>query len=107
MRLVRSARRPPAPRARLAVQRLDDRITPSSYDGGGPGWPGGGGWTPPPSPPNPTVTINKAVGQADPTDGPTVAFDVHFSQPVTGFDASDVTLNGGTVVDPYFGDATV
>jgi hypothetical protein len=44
----------------------------------------------------PTVTINQAVGQADPTSGPAVVFDVRFSESVTGFDASDVSLDGTT-----------
>ena len=33
----------------------------------------------------PTVTINQATGQADPTSGTTVNFTVVFSEPVTGF----------------------
>jgi Calx-beta domain/Bacterial Ig-like domain/FG-GAP-like repeat len=45
----------------------------------------------------PTVTINKAVGQDDPTSGPSIKFDVKFSEPVTGFSASDVSLAGSTV----------
>ena len=42
----------------------------------------------------PTVTVEQAVGQSDPTNGSAVAFTVTFSEPVTGFDASDVTLSG-------------
>lgn len=42
----------------------------------------------------PTVTINQAVSQLDPTNGSPIQFTVAFSEPVTGFDASDVTLSG-------------
>ncbi len=42
----------------------------------------------------PSVTINQAVGQADPTSGSTVQFTVVFSQTVTGFVAADVSLAG-------------
>jgi hypothetical protein len=41
----------------------------------------------------PTVTINQAVGQADPTRVSPINFAVVFSEFVTGFDASDVTLS--------------
>ena len=41
----------------------------------------------------PTVTLEQAAGQPDPTSGD-AAFDVVFSEPVTGFDASDVVLGG-------------
>ena len=34
--------------------------------------------------PAPTVTINQAVGQADPTNGSPINFTVVFSEPVTG-----------------------
>jgi hypothetical protein len=44
----------------------------------------------------PTVTVEQAVGQADPTTTGPVAFSVIFSDPVTGFDASDVSLEGTT-----------
>jgi autotransporter-associated beta strand protein len=46
--------------------------------------------------PKPTVTIDQHLGQADPTNVATVAFDVHFSVPVTGFDSTDVSLVGST-----------
>ena len=46
--------------------------------------------------PPPTVTINQAVGQADPTTGGPISFDVLFSKPVTGFTASDVAFTGST-----------
>ena len=42
----------------------------------------------------PTVTINQASGQADPTNGSPVSFTVVFSKPVTGFETGDVTLSG-------------
>ncbi|HVK13186.1 MAG TPA: Ig-like domain-containing protein, partial [Gemmataceae bacterium] len=45
----------------------------------------------------PTVTINQAAGQADPSGTPSVQFAVKFNEPVTGFNASDVSLSGSTV----------
>jgi Calx-beta domain/Bacterial Ig-like domain len=45
----------------------------------------------------PTVTINQGTGQADPTNGSPIVFDVHFSETVTGFTAADVSLAGSTV----------
>src|SRR5207248_415388 len=45
----------------------------------------------------PTVTINQAATQLDPTHGTPIAFTVVFSEPVTGFTASDVSLAGSTV----------
>jgi hypothetical protein len=42
----------------------------------------------------PGVTINQATAQADPTSGSTVAFDVQFTEAVTGFGAEDVELTG-------------
>lgn len=44
--------------------------------------------------PAPTVTINQAAGQADPTTGTTINFTVVFSEAVTGFATGDVTLSG-------------
>jgi hypothetical protein len=44
----------------------------------------------------PTVTINQAVGQADPTNAAAIVFDVVFSEPVTGFSNSDVDLSAST-----------
>src|SRR5581483_7210601 len=41
----------------------------------------------------PTVTINQAVGQPDPTNA-SINFTVVFSEPVFGFTAADVTLSG-------------
>jgi hypothetical protein len=42
----------------------------------------------------PTVTINQAAAQADPTGSSPILFDVVFSEPVTGFTAADVALSG-------------
>ena len=42
----------------------------------------------------PTVTINQAAAQADPTGSGPILFDVVFSEPVTGFIAAGVTLSG-------------
>jgi hypothetical protein len=42
----------------------------------------------------PTVTINQAAGQADPTSGSPINFTVVFSKPVTGFALNAVTLSG-------------
>ena len=44
----------------------------------------------------PTVTIDQAVGQVDPTNNPVVHFTVQFDEPVTGFGAGDVDLSGST-----------
>lgn len=44
----------------------------------------------------PSVTIDQAVGQADPTNVSSIKFDVKFSEPVTGFDSNDVSLAGST-----------
>ncbi|HQF70358.1 MAG TPA: Ig-like domain-containing protein, partial [Promineifilum sp.] len=42
----------------------------------------------------PTVTINQASGQADPTSTSPIEFTVHFSELVSGFATGDVTLSG-------------
>jgi hypothetical protein len=42
----------------------------------------------------PTVTVEQAVGQADPTSASPIAFGVTFGEPVTGFVAGDVALGG-------------
>jgi TM2 domain-containing membrane protein YozV len=42
----------------------------------------------------PTVTVNQASGQADPTGSSPISFTVVFSEAVTGFVSSDVTLGG-------------
>lgn len=44
----------------------------------------------------PTVTINQAGDQPDPTNGSPVNFTVAFSEPVSDFDGSDVALVGAT-----------
>lgn len=46
---------------------------------------------------SPTVTVSQAAGQADPTEVGPIVFDVHFSEPITGFDATDVSFTGSTV----------
>jgi len=50
--------------------------------------------TPPPDTTAPTVTINQASGQVDPTNASPINFTVVFSEPVTGFATGDVTLSG-------------
>src|SRR5262249_7975485 len=45
----------------------------------------------------PTVTIDQAAGQADPTNGSSITFGVVFAAPVTGFDGSDIIFTGSTV----------
>jgi len=42
----------------------------------------------------PTVTINQAAGQTDPTGISPIHFTVVFAEPVTGFTTGDVTLSG-------------
>jgi CSLREA domain-containing protein len=42
----------------------------------------------------PSVTINQASGQTDPTNASPINFTVTFSEAVTGFDSTDVTLSG-------------
>lgn len=42
----------------------------------------------------PTVTIDQATGQADPTSASPINFTAVFSKPVVGFTDSDVTLSG-------------
>ena len=42
----------------------------------------------------PTVTIDQAAGQLDPTDRSPINFTVIFSEPVTDFTATDVTVTG-------------
>ncbi len=44
----------------------------------------------------PTVTINLAIGQADPATSSPVNFTVVFSEPVSGFAAGDVDLSAST-----------
>ncbi len=47
-------------------------------------------------PTTPTVTINQAAGQADPTGTAPINFTVTFSEPVAGFTDADVVLGGAT-----------
>ncbi len=57
----------------------------------------------------PTVTIDQAIGQADPTNNAPIRFTVVFSKAVTGFDAGDVTLSGtapGTLTQTVTGSGT-
>ncbi len=42
----------------------------------------------------PAVSINQAAGQADPTKNTTINFTATFTEPVTGFTSSDVTITG-------------
>src|SRR5439155_107097 len=42
----------------------------------------------------PTVTVNQAAGQGDPVNSVPVHFTVTFSEVVSGFDTTDVTLGG-------------
>jgi hypothetical protein len=44
----------------------------------------------------PDVTVNKGAAQADPTSTSPIAFIATFSEPVTGFDTSDVSFAGST-----------
>lgn len=46
---------------------------------------------------SPLVTADQAAGQADPSAAGPIQFIVKFSEPVTGFDASDVSFGGSTV----------
>jgi hypothetical protein len=58
----------------------------------------------------PTVTINRTVGQNDPTNSTTIHFTVVFGEPVTGFSSGDVSLAGstaaGAAVDSVSGSGT-
>jgi hypothetical protein len=42
----------------------------------------------------PSVTIDQAAGQIDPTNASSINFTARFSEPVSGFDAADVTIAG-------------
>jgi hypothetical protein len=44
----------------------------------------------------PTVTIDQAAGQADPSSGTSITFTVQFSEPVTGFTEADIAFTGST-----------
>ncbi len=57
----------------------------------------------------PSVTVNQAARQSDPTSGPAVNFTVVFSEPVAGFTTGDVTISGtatGTKTATVTGDGT-
>jgi hypothetical protein len=58
----------------------------------------------------PTVTINEAAGQADPTTNSPINFTVVFSETVTGFATGDVSFGGstagGTLVGTVSGSGT-
>lgn len=45
---------------------------------------------------SPTVTVDQATAQPDPTTNSPVNFTVTFSEEVTGFDASDISFTGST-----------
>jgi LPXTG-motif cell wall-anchored protein len=51
-------------------------------------------WT---QPDPPSVTVNQGAGQIDPTSSSPIVFDVVFSEPVIGFDSSDVDLSASTI----------
>jgi hypothetical protein len=53
----------------------------------------------------PTVTINQAAGQADPTSDLPIRFSVVFSEDVTGFDASDLSVSAPAGAVATVGDA--
>jgi hypothetical protein len=59
----------------------------------------------------PTVTIDQAAGQIDPTPGSTIQFTATFSQAVTGFSAADVDLStstaGGVLIPSVTGGPSV
>lgn len=59
----------------------------------------------------PTVTMNQASGQADPTSSSTIGFTATFSEPVSGFDGGDLDLSAstasGTLVASVSGGPTV
>ena len=54
----------------------------------------------------PTVTINQAVAQADPTNASPINFTVTFSETVTGFATGDVSFTGSTVGGVLVGTVT-
>lgn len=60
-------------------------------------------------PDNPTVTINQASGQADPTSSSPIHFTVVFSKSVSDFATGDVTLSGtapGSLIGTVTGSGT-
>jgi hypothetical protein len=54
----------------------------------------------------PTVTINQAVGQADPTIASPINFTVVFSEPVLDFATGDVSFTGSTDTGTLVGTVT-
>ena len=48
----------------------------------------------------PSVTVNQAAGQNDPTNQQPINFTATFSEPVTGFVAADVTIDGNATGTP-------
>ncbi len=54
----------------------------------------------------PTVSINQAVGQADPTNGSPINFTVVFSEATTNFATGDVSFTGSTVGGALTGTVT-
>jgi hypothetical protein len=44
----------------------------------------------------PAATINQSTSQSDPTRNQPISFDVAFSEPVAGFDSSDLSFTGST-----------
>ncbi|MCE1252215.1 MAG: Ig-like domain-containing protein [Anaerolineae bacterium] len=56
----------------------------------------------------PTVTLNQASGQADPTGSAPINFTINFSEAVTGFDANDINLTStaGTLTAVLSGSGT-
>jgi hypothetical protein len=75
-----------------------DSENPGSFDLGGSGSEPWVAFTiavrPAGAPAGPTVTINQAIGQDDPTSSSPINFTVVFSESVTGFATGDVTLSG-------------
>ncbi|MGI8653732.1 MAG: ExeM/NucH family extracellular endonuclease [Pyrinomonadaceae bacterium] len=64
--------------------------------------------TPVPDTTAPSVTINQAAGQADPTNTSPINFTVVFSEAVTGFDSADVTFSGaGATTATVTGSGTI
>ena len=55
----------------------------------------------------PTVTINQAIGQSDPTNSSPINFTVVFSKPVTGFATGDVNLSTSTTPGTLIGTVTL
>ena len=54
----------------------------------------------------PEVSVNRAAGQPDSTSTGPIQFTVTFTEPVTGFDASDVKFAGSTAGGPLVAEVT-